>query len=91
MAIRLRFIESPTGGSYVALCAARSVAKPGDIDLDDNIHAALSNKFSRDYNEMFDLSLPGVYDDHVLVEREESDNPNRTWWDSQYLTNARSR
>lgn len=81
MAIRLRLIE---GQGWVALCAARSMPLPGDVYLDDGQHAALSNKFSRDYNSMFDTDLPGVYDDAALVEREESNNPNRTAWDATY-------
>ena len=80
MAIRLRVVD----GTMIALCAARSIAKPGDTYLDDTQHEALSNKFSRDYNEMFDLGLPGVYDDTSLVEKEESNNPNREWWDKEY-------
>lgn len=80
MAIRLRVVD----GTMVALCAARSMPKEGDIYLDDAAHAALSNKFSRDYNEMFDVGLPGVCDDSALVEREESNNPNRELWDQVY-------
>lgn len=81
MAIRLRYIQ---GEGWLALCAARSVEKEGDVYLDDNQHCALSNKFSRDYSLMFDVGLPGVYDDAEAVEREESNNPNREWWDSVY-------
>ena len=80
MAIRIRVVN----GQTIALCAARSVEKEGDIYLDDAVHNALSNKFARDYNEMFDTDLPGVYDDSELVEQEESNNPNRKWWDSFY-------
>jgi hypothetical protein len=80
MAIRIRVVDGVT----VALCAARSIAKPGDIYLDDAVHEALSNKFSRDYNEMFDANLPGVLDDSALVEQEESNNPNRDEWDKAF-------
>lgn len=77
MAIRLRRTEK----GLVALCAARSVPKDGDIYLDDEIHQSLSNKFARDYNEMFGTNLPGVYDDTEVAEREESNNTNRIEWD----------
>lgn len=80
MAIRLRRVN----GTLIALCAARTVEKEGDIYLDDEVHQALSNKFARDYNDMFDTDLPGVYDDHNLVEQEESNNPAREWWDKTY-------
>jgi len=35
----------------IALCAAKTKAKKGDIYLDDNIHHALSTKFAIDWNE----------------------------------------
>lgn len=81
MAIRLRLI--PDHG-WVALCAARSVEQEGDVYLDDAQHYALANKFARDYNEMFDVGLPGVYKDDEIVLRDESNNPAREWWDSVY-------
>lgn len=81
MAIRLRYI---TGEGWLALCAARSVEKEGDVYLDDNQHNALANKFARDHNDMFDTDIPGVYDDAAAVEREESNNMNRTLWDEWY-------
>lgn len=86
MAIRLRLIP---GEGWVALCAARSVEKPGDVYLDDALHDALANKFARDFTEMFGGDLPGVYDDHLLVEREESNNPNREEWDRTFGQEAR--
>lgn len=64
MAIRLRKVK----GHLVALCAAASVAKPGDIYLDDAQHEALVNKFARD-NTVFlkfmgvDVVVPGCWDD----------------------------
>lgn len=80
VAIRIRVVN----GTTVAICAARSVPKEGDIYLDDAIHEALSNKFARDYNGMFGTDLPGVFDDGGLAEAEESNNPNRDEWDSVY-------
>lgn len=47
MSIRLRKVN----GILIALCAARSVEKDGDIYLDDNAHHALAEKFARDYNK----------------------------------------
>lgn len=53
MAIRLRQVD----GVLVALCAAKSVEKSGDIYLDGNTHHALYEKFLEDakyegYNTM---------------------------------------
>lgn len=48
MAIRIRRIN----GKTVALCAAESSEKPGDIYLDDNIHHALTVKFTKDFESM---------------------------------------
>lgn len=45
MAIRIRKV----GGHVVALCAAKTEAKEGDIYLDDNAHHALSTKFACDW------------------------------------------
>jgi hypothetical protein len=46
MAIRIRNIN----GYIIALCAVESDPKEGDIYLDDNIHHALSTKFSQDWD-----------------------------------------
>ncbi len=48
MAIRIR----KQGGVYIALCAAESKEKRGDIYLNDGIHEALSNKFEADFISM---------------------------------------
>ncbi|KKN39938.1 hypothetical protein LCGC14_0738440 [marine sediment metagenome] len=48
MAIRLRIID----GTHVALCAAHSDLKSGDIYLDDAWHYAISQKYWRDYPEL---------------------------------------
>lgn len=77
MAIRIRVID----GKTIALCAARSVAKAGDIYLDDATHYALTRKLARDFNEMFDVGLPDDEDETRLVEVEESNNANRETWD----------
>lgn len=45
MSIRLRRVC----GEWVALCAAETVALPGDIYLDDGLHYALACKFARDH------------------------------------------
>ena len=80
MAIRLRIVD----GTLVALCAARSIEKPGDVYLDDGQHAALGDKFARDYNEMFNVGLPTYKADLSLVEREENNNPNRDDWNTTF-------
>lgn len=46
MAIRIRTIN----GATIAICAAITEPKEGDLYLDDNIHHALSTKFSLDFN-----------------------------------------
>lgn len=53
MAIRIRNID----GELVALCAAKTELKAGDIYLDDNAHHALTTKFGLDFESeglMFD-------------------------------------
>ena len=80
MAVRLRLVN----GVLIALCAARSVEKPGDVYLDDNAHHALAEKFALDWNEE---GMPWRDIDQEmaeLAEQEESNNPNREWWDKTY-------
>jgi hypothetical protein len=80
MAIRLR----RTDGVLVALCAARSVPKLGDVYLDDGQHYALAEKFWRDYADEV-IGLPRCAPDIAAVaEREESNNPNRDEWDRTF-------
>lgn len=86
MAIRLRKVD----GVLIAICAARSVEKPGDIYLDDEAHHALGNKFSRDYYEMYAYPLPYRNEDIDLVKREESNNPARDEWERCYGTTTRT-
>lgn len=86
MSIRLRNVP---GIGLVAICAARSIPKPGDIYLDDNAHQALSIKFVLDYASMGFLSerAAGLHADSPTartMEREESNNTNRDWWDQEY-------
>lgn len=45
MAIRIRNIN----GCTIAICAAMSEGKDGDIYLDDNVHHALTTKFGLDW------------------------------------------
>ncbi len=45
MSIRVRKVE----GVLVALCAAETDPKLGDLYLDDSVHYALAAKFARDY------------------------------------------
>ena len=80
MSIRIRRINKAT----VALCAARSVAKPGDIYLDDNAHHALAEKFRADFQSEGCNTEPNYVMETALREQEESNNPSREWWDSQY-------
>jgi len=48
MAIRIR--KGKNG--FIALCAAESKAKKGDIYLNDGMHKALGDKFYNDYIKM---------------------------------------
>ena len=78
MSIRLRRVE---GVGLIAICAARSVEKLGDVYLDDTAHMALARKFWQDYPQL------GITPDSDVIDatdREESSNPGRTWWDSEY-------
>jgi hypothetical protein len=79
MAIRIR----RAGGMLVAICAARSVEKEGDLYLDDGVHHALSAKFSRDFAEMGFIE-PSEWPEHAVMDTEESNNANRDWWDMEY-------
>lgn len=81
MAVRLRKTEA----GLVALCAARSVPKDGDIYLDDCAHHALSVKFDLDFaSEGLMTSIYTGTDEAKAIEREESNNPAREWWDGVY-------
>lgn len=80
MSIRLRIID----GHPIALCAARSIAKPGDIYISDLWHGALMDKAARDFNEMYATDLSHEYES--LVEAEEDNNTNRTIWNRHYGT-----
>lgn len=48
MAIRIRKVE----GYTIAICAAMSEPKEGDVYLDDDIHHALTSKFGVDFHSM---------------------------------------
>lgn len=61
MAIRIREVN----GKTIALCAAETNEKPGDLYLDDTIHHALSTKFGLDFYEMGFLDDPMA--DEILV------------------------
>lgn len=87
MSIRIRIVD----GTTIAVCAARSVAKEGDIYLDDAAHHALTIKFGLDFDSMFHvkgtapLIGPHSYaDERRFMEQEESNNENRKWWDETY-------
>lgn len=86
MAIRIRQID----GVLVALCAARSVPKEGDIYLDDGVHQALTDKHVREWYEENGIASNGfVNSTHwnkilAIVEAEESNNPNRDKWDATF-------
>lgn len=84
MAIRIRNIN----GKTIAICAARSIAKEGDLYLDDDIHHALAIKFFDDYSTSGFIEQKFIhsekYEEELLMEQEESNNENRIWWDSLF-------
>ncbi len=81
MAIRIRVID----GVKVALCAARSMAKEGDVYLDDGEHHALYVKFDLDFaSEGKSEAIYRNSEESRIMEQEESNNPNREWWDGFY-------
>lgn len=84
MSIRMRRV----GSTLVALCAARSIEKHGDVYLDDEQHHALAEKFSRDFAAEGSCTRGFDTRDAELAELEESNNPNREWWDSIYTGDA---
>jgi len=69
MAIRIRKVD----GKTIALCAAKSIPKEGDLYLDDSIHHALTTKFGLDFYEEGFIDNP-LSDNKLLVlmKREES-------------------
>ena len=75
MSIRIREIN----GHTVALCAAKTEAKQGDIYLDDNAHHALSTKFGVDWVSEGWLD-DDLADDDIkeLMLKEESEKPATT-------------
>lgn len=80
MSIRIRTVN----GVRVALCAARSVPNPGDVYLDDADHQALSEKFMEDFESEGYNTRPLYPAEAAVRAAEESNNPNREWWDRTY-------
>lgn len=74
MAIRIRKVD----GHNVAICAARSHPKEGDIYLDDGVHYSLSQKFWHDYK---DHDMPVDEEDRARRVQEED---NLEEWDRHY-------
>ncbi len=75
MAVRLRTVS----GRLVALCAARSVEKPGDMYLDDVQHGALADKFAEDFGTEGYNTRSLDPEAAALRAAEESNNHNRAW------------
>jgi hypothetical protein len=61
------------------------VEKPGDVYLDDSQHHALAEKFAADFQSEGYNTHPFYEAETVIREQEESNNPNREWWDSVYI------
>ncbi len=62
MAIRIRQIK----GHAVALCAAKTKAKEGDIYLDDDAHHALTTKFAVDWVSEGRLKIVNEGSDDII-------------------------
>lgn len=73
MSIRIRVVD----GMTVALCAAKSEPKEGDIYLDDNAHHALTTKFGLDFYSQGDLKDPMA--DDKLIHRMAIEMDGRIW------------
>jgi hypothetical protein len=69
MAIRIRTIK----GRTIALCAACTKPKGGDLYLDDTIHHALSTKFSLDWYEEGLIGDPWADKELVVLMKAEGD------------------
>ena len=75
MAIRLRHIK---GNTWIALCAARSKEKEGDLYIDDGQHDALSNKF------LVDLCHSNYDEKTEQLIKQEEDPSLVKWWEREY-------
>jgi hypothetical protein len=84
MSIRIRTVD----GVRVALCAARSMPKPGDVYLDDADHYALADKFAEDFGGEGYNTRSLCPDQAAVRAAEESNNPNRDWWDKEYRSST---
>lgn len=73
MAIRIRDID----GKKVALCAAKSEPKDGDIYLDDSVHHALTTKFGLDFFSMGFIDDPMA--DELLIYKMAKEMDGRLW------------
>lgn len=73
MAIRIRDID----GKTIALCAAKSEPKEGDIYLDDNAHHALTTKFGLDFFSMGFIDDPMA--DEELIYKIAKEMDGKLW------------
>lgn len=78
MAIRLRIAEN---GWLVACCAAQTVAKEGDIYLDDAAHYALMIKFTHDLADAYNYTPDPDEYIYPAMRAEENNNPAREQYD----------
>ena len=71
MAIRIRKVD----GKTIALCAAKTKPKPGDLYLDDTIHHALTTKFGLDWHSEKIIDNPLANDILVKLMKKEMNSP----------------
>lgn len=69
MAIRIRTVN----GHTIALCAACTKPKEGDLYLDDSVHHALSTKFGLDWCEEGRTGDPCADEELVVLMKAEGD------------------
>jgi hypothetical protein len=80
MAIRIRKVK----GKTIALCAAETFPKEGDVYLDDNIHHALSTKFGLDWKSMGFLEDSLADEDLVKLMEQEAEEASKYDYNEQY-------
>lgn len=92
MAMRVRVVN----GVVVAVCAATTPAKAGDLYIDDAQDHAIRSKLAQDWNSESGYGIPQYEDEDALRAREEAsgsapaekdDDPDR--WDQAHIADLR--
>lgn len=76
MAIRLRKVD----GALIALCAAETDDRVGDLYLDDGMHYALAAKFALDWQgRTVDWQYDNIWADMATQKRRDAVEELRKW------------